>query len=128
MKHVCTIGIGSNINPEENIENALKILREENDVVAVSAFIKTAPEGIPDQPDFLNGAAKVVTDKDMNALKDYLKEVEDRLKRDRSVEKYGPRSIDLDIVVWDGEIIDQDYYQRDFLKKVVDEIAWISSQ
>lgn len=123
MKHVCIIGIGSNINPEENIANALKILRYENEISGVSEFIKTVPVGIPDQPDFLNGAAKILTDKGKNDFRDYLKGIEDKLKRDRSAQKYGPRSIDLDIIVWDGEIIDQDYYQRDFLKRVVDEIT-----
>jgi 2-amino-4-hydroxy-6-hydroxymethyldihydropteridine diphosphokinase len=123
MKHVCIIGIGSNINPQENIANALNILREENDVVGVSAFIKTAPVGIPDQPDFLNGAVKILTGKEIKDYKDYLKEVEDRLKRDRSAPKYGPRTIDLDVVIWDNEIIDDDYYKRDFLKSVVDEIC-----
>ena len=122
MKHVCIIGIGSNINPAENIANALKILREENEIVKLSDLVQTAPVGITAQPDFLNGAAKVFTDQEMNDFKDYLKNVEDRLGRDRSVPKYGPRTIDLDIVVWDSEIIDEDYYLRDFLKEVVDEI------
>jgi 2-amino-4-hydroxy-6-hydroxymethyldihydropteridine diphosphokinase len=123
MKHVCIIGIGSNINPEKNIAEALKILGKENELSRVSRLIKTAPIGIQDQPDYLNGAARVLTDKEKNNFRNYLKEVEDRLKRDRSTQKNGPRSIDLDIVVWDGEIIDQDYYKRDFLKKVVDEIS-----
>ena len=123
MKHVCIIGIGSNINPEENIANVLIVLRAENDVLGVSSFIKTAPVGITDQPDFLNGAIKILTDIEIMDYKDYLKDIEDRFKRDRSVQKYGPRTIDLDIVVWDGEIIDDDYYKRDFLKKVIDEIA-----
>ena len=123
MKHVCIIGIGSNINPEENIAKALNILRAENDVVGVSAFFKTAPVGIPDQPEFLNGAAKILTDNKIEDYKNYLKKVEDRLKRNRSIQKYGPRTIDLDIVIWDDEIIDDDYYKRDFLKSVVDEIC-----
>jgi 2-amino-4-hydroxy-6-hydroxymethyldihydropteridine diphosphokinase len=123
MKHICIIGIGSNINPEKNIAEALKILGKENELSRVSRLIKTAPIGIQDQPDYLNGAARVLTDKEKNNFRNYLKEVEDRLKRDRSAQKNGPRSIDLDIVVWDGEIIDQDYYKRDFLKKVVDEIS-----
>ena len=123
MKHVCIIGIGSNINPAENIANALKILGGGNEIVKLSGLVQTAPVGIPDQPDFLNGAAKVFTDQEMNDFKGYLKDVEDRLGRDRSVPKYGPRTIDLDIVVWDGEIIDEDYYQREFLKKAVDDIA-----
>jgi len=43
--------------------------------------------------------------------------------RDRTVAKFGPRCIDLDIAVWNGEIVDKDYYTRDFLKKSVDEIT-----
>ena len=53
----------------------------------------------------------------------YLKGVEDRLSRDRNSPKFGPRTMDLDIVVWDGNIIDPEYYDRDFLKAVVDEIV-----
>ena len=123
MKHICIIGIGSNINPEENIAEALRILGKENDISRISRFIKTAPIGITNQPDFLNGAAKIATDKGKNDFRNYLKDVEDLLKRDRSAPKYGSRTIDLDIVVWDGEIVDQDYYKRDFLRKVVDEIS-----
>lgn len=123
MKHLCIIGIGSNINPEKNIAEALKILGKDNEINKISRFIKTAPIGVTDQPDFLNGAVKVVTDKGKNDFRNYIKEVEDMLQRDRSAPKYGPRSIDLDIVVWDGEIVDNDYYRRDFLKKVVDEIS-----
>jgi 2-amino-4-hydroxy-6-hydroxymethyldihydropteridine diphosphokinase len=122
-KHVCIIGIGSNINPEKNIAEALRILGQENEISKISGFIKTTPIGISDQPEFLNGAAKVLTDKRKDIFKKYLKEVEDQLKRDRTAQKYGPRSIDLDIVVWDGEIVDNDYYLRDFLKKAVDEIT-----
>ena len=121
-KHECIIGIGSNINPEQNIAVALFFLRQEQEFVAVSSLIKTSPIGITDQPDFLNGAAKVFTEIELTDFKSYLKGVEDRLKRDRTAPKFGPRTIDLDIVIWDGEIIDPDYYSRDFLKKAVDEI------
>jgi len=123
MKHECIIGIGSNIEPEQNIAAALFFLRQEQELIAISTFIKTSPIGIPDQPDFLNGAAKVLTEMEMAEFKNYLKNIEKRLKRDRTTPKYGPRTIDLDLVKWDGEIIDQDYYKRDFLKTVVDEIA-----
>ena len=122
-KHECIIGIGSNIDPEKNIASALFILRQEQEFVAVSSLIKTSPIGIPDQPDFLNGAAKVLTEMELADFKSYLKGVEDRLKRDRTTPKYGPRTIDLDIVKWDVEIIDPDYYSRDFLKTAVDEIS-----
>jgi len=121
-KHECVIGIGSNINPESNIAAALYFLRKEQEFVSVSSLIKTSPIGIPDQPDFLNGAAKILTTMEIADFKNYLKDVEDRLKRDRTAPKYGPRTIDLDIVIWDGEIIDPDYFSRDFLKTAVDEI------
>ena len=121
-KHECIIGIGSNINPEKNIAAALYFLRQEQEFVSVSSLIKTSPIGIQDQPDFLNGAAKVLTSMEIADFKIYLKDIEDRLKRDRTAPKFGSRTIDLDIVSWDGEIIDQDYYSRDFLKTAADEI------
>jgi len=121
-KHECIVGIGSNINPEPNIAAALYFLRQEQEFVSVSSLIKTSPIGIPDQSDFLNGAAKILTTMEIADFKNYLKDIEERLKRDRTAPKYGPRTIDLDIVIWDGEIIDPDYYSRDFLKKAVDEI------
>jgi len=121
-KHECIIGIGSNIEPEQNIAATLFFLRQEQEFVSVSSLIKTSPIGIPDQPDFMNGAAKILTTMEIADFKSYLKDIEDRLKRDRTAPKYGPRTIDLDIVIWDGEIIDPDYFSRDFLKTAVDEI------
>ncbi|HZK92678.1 MAG TPA: 2-amino-4-hydroxy-6-hydroxymethyldihydropteridine diphosphokinase [Prolixibacteraceae bacterium] len=121
-KHECIIGIGSNINPEKNIAAALFFLRQEQEFVSVSSLIKTSPIGIPDQPDFLNGAAKILTTMEIADFKSYLKDIEDRLKRDRTAPKFGPRTIDLDIVIWDGDIVDPDYFSRDFLKTAVDEI------
>ena len=122
-KHECIIGIGSNIDPEKNIASALFILRQEQEFVTVSLLIKTSPIGIPDQADFLNGAAKLFTEMELADFTSYLKGIEDRLKRNRTAPKYGPRTIDLDIVKWDGEIIDPDYYSREFLKNAVDEIS-----
>ena len=123
MIHECIIGIGSNIDPEQNIAASLFHLRHDHDLVSVSSMIKTSPIGITEQPDFLNGAAKVLTTMGMADFQRYLKDIENRLKRDRSSPKYGPRTIDLDIIKWDNEIIDQDYYTRDFLRAAVDEIA-----
>ena len=122
-KHECIIGMGSNIDPEQNIAAALFLMRQDHTLISVSSLIKTSPIGIREQPDFLNGAAKVFTILEMAEFKGYLKNVEDRLKRDRTAPKYGPRTIDLDIVKWDGEIIDQDYYNRDFLKSAVEEVS-----
>ena len=123
-KHECIIGIGSNIDPEQNIAAALYFLRQEQEFVSVSTLIKTSPIGITDQPDFLNGAAKILTTMEIADFRSYLKNIEDRLKRDRTAPKFGPRTIDLDIVIWEDEIIDPDYNSRDFLKTAVDEITF----
>ena len=122
MTHECIIGMGSNINAESNFASALFFLKEEQELIGVSATIRTAPVGIKEQPDFLNAAAKVKTGMGLDEFRSYLKGIEDRLKRDRTAPKFGPRTIDLDIIVWEGKIIDKDYFERDFLKTVVDEI------
>lgn len=121
-KNTCIIGIGSNLNAEENIQKMLKILGGEVEVVKVSSFLQTTPIGIVDQPDFTNGAVKIETEYSKQELKKQLKSIEDKLGRDRSGPKFGPRTMDLDIVVWNGDIVDKDYYSRDFLQRSVDEI------
>ena len=118
----CIIGIGSNINPEKNVEAALTILKQEVDVSKTSAWVKTAPIGIVSQNDFVNGAVKVHTTMSRKEFKNYLKNLENRLGRDRSLPKFGPRVIDLDIIVWNSEIVDNDYYTRDFVRNSVDEL------
>ena len=118
----CIIGVGSNINPEENIRKMLHLLGEDYLVQKHSQWIKTAPIGITNQDDFINGAVLVRTKLSKKEFNLYLKQLEDRMGRDRSQPKFGPRVIDLDIVVWNGEIVDDDYHSRDFLKIPVDEL------
>lgn len=116
------IGIGSNLDAENNVRRVLEILAEKFELLKVSAFVKTKPIGITEQPDFTNGAAKIRTSLNRNNLEHILKQIEDQMGRDRSAPKFGPRCIDLDVVVWNGEIVDEDYYTRDFLQKSVQEI------
>ncbi len=121
------VSIGSNINAESNIAKMLEILRTKVKIVKVSSMIKTKPIGIENQPDFTNGAIKIGTELDQTKLNSLLKSIEDEIGRDRTAPKFGPRSIDLDIVVWNGEIVDEDYYTRDFLRKSVQELGDLSS-
>ncbi len=116
------ISIGSNIDAEANIAKMLVRLGEKVNIVKVTAQIKTKPIGIENQPDFTNGAAKIETALEREDFNQVLKSIEDQLGRDRSLPKFGPRTIDLDIVAWNGAIVDKDYYTRDFLKKAVDEL------
>jgi 2-amino-4-hydroxy-6-hydroxymethyldihydropteridine diphosphokinase len=117
------IGLGSNILPEENIGKALEELGNIISIIKTTALLRTKPVGIIDQPDFLNGALLAETNLDKESLKVYLKSLEDRLGRDRTLPKSGPRTIDLDIVVWNGEILDEDYYTRDYLRELTDGLS-----
>ena len=116
------IGIGSNIDAESNIPKMLDLISQHVEVVKVSSLIKTKPIGIKEQPDYINGAVKVRTNLLLEELKGLLKNIEDQMGRDRTGSKFGPRCIDLDIVVWNGEITDNDYYTRDFLQNSVQEL------
>ena len=116
------IGIGSNIKAEIHIPQMLEILKEQVEIVKISKFEITRPVGMENQPYFTNGAVRIRTLAGISEFNSFLKSIEDQLGRDRSAPKFGPRSIDLDIVVWNGKIVDDDYYGRDFLKKSVDEL------
>ena len=120
--HEVVISIGSNIDPHSNIKKALLVLKDFIQIQKVSELIITKPIGITDQPDFVNGALKCFTFQSREELIQQLKAIEDLLGRDRSRPKFGPREIDLDIVAWNGEIVDTDYFSRDFLKTVVDQV------
>ena len=117
--NTCIIGIGSNIDADTNIPKMLEILCTKVDVIKVSPMLRTKPIGIKDQPDYTNGAVKIETELDQPNLNLMLKSIEDQLGRDRKGPKFGPRSMDLDIVVWNGEIVDPDYYTRDFIRVCV---------
>ena len=122
MPHEVVIGLGSNIDPEANLEEAVQELKSRFKVSKRSQWTRTKPIGIQDQPDFYNGALLMETELEQQSLKKELKRIEDLLGRDRSLPKFGPRTIDLDILIWNKKVVDEDYYERDFLRKGVEEI------
>ena len=122
MPHEVVIGLGSNIDPEANLEKAVLELKSRFKVSKRSEWTRTKPIGIQAQPDFYNGALLMETELEQQSLKKELKRIEDILGRDRSLPKFGPRTIDLDILIWNKNVVDEDYYERDFLRKGVEEI------
>ena len=113
------IGVGSNIRPKENIQKARKILSKQCQITAQSKFTKTKPVGYKNQNNFLNGALVILTPWTQTQLKSVLKKIELQLGRNQKRHSYGPRTIDLDILVWNGKIIDRDFYTRNFTRKSV---------
>jgi 2-amino-4-hydroxy-6-hydroxymethyldihydropteridine diphosphokinase len=99
------IGMGANLgNREETIKRALALLagRPGVNVVAVSSLRETDPVGFSEQPRFLNGAAAVETELEPRALLAALLAVERELGRTRDGPRFGPRTIDLDLLVYGG--------------------------
>lgn len=101
------IGLGANLgDPRRQLEQALAQLAavEEVEVLKVSRFYLNPPLGPPDQPWYVNAAAQVRTRLEPEELLRVLRRVEDNLGRVRG-ERWGPRIIDLDLLLYDGVIM-----------------------
>jgi 2-amino-4-hydroxy-6-hydroxymethyldihydropteridine diphosphokinase len=101
------IGVGSNLgDPPANVRSAIDALAQIGEVVARSHLYKSKPWGRTDQPDFCNAVAIVETALRPRPLLDALKALEAELGRVPG-ERWGPRHIDLDILTYGDERIDQ---------------------
>lgn len=130
----CYIGIGSNLgNRRKNIISAVKKIEalEDTKVIKVSRLIETNPVGgLPNQGKFLNGALKIKTNFAPLSLLKKLKNIEKELGRTETV-RFGPRSIDLDILFYADKIIKRKQlrvphpriFERDFVIQPLLEIA-----
>ena len=101
------LSLGGNLgDPAASMATALRLLDADDDtrVMAVSSLYRTPPWGKLDQPDFLNAAAEISTALAPRALLDLCLEAERKLKRVRE-ERWGPRLIDIDILVFGDRII-----------------------
>jgi 2-amino-4-hydroxy-6-hydroxymethyldihydropteridine diphosphokinase len=103
------IGLGANLGDRETtIRRALQLLESgDTTVVGVSTLRETDPVGYEEQPAFLNGAAALETELGPRQLLDRLMAVELELGRDRSGFRFGPRTIDLDLLLYDGRSISE---------------------
>lgn len=104
------VGLGSNMG------DSMLVLRRslaqlarlpDTQLRAVSAPYISQPWGETDQPEFLNAVAKLATTLSARSLLENLLAIEQRLGRQRSGKRWGPRLIDLDLLVYEGEVIDE---------------------
>lgn len=121
--NTAVVAVGSNIEPQRNIDAALAIVAARQTVSSESRYVRTKAIGRPSQDDYLNGAWLVQTPLGRDEFVQFLKCVENQLGRLRTEDKYASRPIDLDLTVWNGEIVDSDIYSRDFLLNAVLEVA-----
>jgi 2-amino-4-hydroxy-6-hydroxymethyldihydropteridine diphosphokinase len=126
------IGIGSNIEPEKNIREALRQLAQAVRLTAISTFYREPALERPAEPAFYNGVVAVETDAPPVQLKqDLLRKIEANLGRLRSSDKYASRPIDLDLLLYDDCVLsnnqltlpDPDILERAFLAIPLCELA-----
>lgn len=131
--HQAFVAIGSNLGDRgEYINNGIEAVRQLEDCVVeqVSNIITTKPYGVTDQPDFLNGMMAVRTLLSPQELLTQLQRIEQEAKRERIL-RWGPRTLDLDIIFYDDRVIDSENLQiphpdmqnRDFVLKPLAELA-----
>ena len=126
------IGIGSNLGDrEDNCRRALELLEEAGvRVTKRSSMHETEPWGVADQPRFINMAASLETELQPLALLELLKRTEKLMGREETA-RYGPRLIDLDILLYDSlvlreagiEIPHPQMHEREFVIAPLSEIA-----
>lgn len=125
------VGVGSNIDPAENVREALGLLAKEMRVVAVSTVYETEPEERPEQPLYYNCVVEVETEAPPLELKHSLRVIEERLGRQRSADRYAARAIDLDLLIYDDLVMrtaeltlpDPDVARRPYLAAGLSELA-----
>ncbi|SQI36950.1 2-amino-4-hydroxy-6-hydroxymethyldihydropteridinepyrophosphokinase [Leminorella richardii] len=102
------IALGSNLEqPLKQVEAALDALGriEYTRLVNCSRYFRTAPLGPKDQPDYLNAAVELETSLEPEALLDATQQIELQQGRVRKAERWGPRTLDLDIMLFGDRVI-----------------------
>jgi 2-amino-4-hydroxy-6-hydroxymethyldihydropteridine diphosphokinase len=134
LKLIAYIGIGSNLDdPVSQVKEAIEELETVPDSVltACSSLYSSKPMGPTDQPDYVNAVAALDTLLSAEDLMQALRKIEDRQGRDRSGDKWGPRIIDLDLLLYGKKKINTDeltvphpgMHERDFVIIPLAEIA-----
>ena len=104
------LALGSNLaDPLHQVDAALNALDAlpQTQRIATSPFYRTPPYGPPEQPDFLNAAVALETDLSAEALLDHTQRIEREHGRVRKAERWGPRTLDLDILLFGDRLIDE---------------------
>jgi 2-amino-4-hydroxy-6-hydroxymethyldihydropteridine diphosphokinase len=121
--HRVIVSLGSNISPVENLRRAVELLRKELDVQKLASTWETTPVGTTG-PNFYNTALLATSPLIPDDLKyTILRPIEVRLGRVRTADKYAPRPIDLDLVVYDDQILDTRLWTLDYLAIPIAELV-----
>jgi 2-amino-4-hydroxy-6-hydroxymethyldihydropteridine diphosphokinase len=107
--HLAFVLLGSNIDKEHNLPEAVRLLGRLARVVAVSTVYETAPVAAENTPDFFNAAVLLETELTAAQFrKDVLGVTERELGRVRTADKNAPRTIDIDLILFNRKVFDLD--------------------
>jgi len=98
------LGLGSNVDAENHIRAGIRELQKDFENVSLSPVYSSTAVGFVGD-DFINLVARVETDMHPLALRDYLRDLEDRFGRKRGVAKFSDRSLDIDILLYDDLVL-----------------------
>jgi len=103
------LDLGSNIEPERNLPAAVELLANFSTLIAVSPVWETKPLGMSEQPNFLNAGVAVETGLSAAEFKQMvIRNIEQALGRVRTKNKNAPRTIDIDIILFNNDIFELD--------------------
>ena len=114
MTHQVYIGLGSNLqNPQQQLQHAIDRIREipATSVILVSPFYGSTAVGPGQQPDYVNAAALLATQLQAHPLLDQLQAIEQQQGRKRGPQQWVPRTLDLDILLFNNEQITSERLQ-----------------
>ena len=105
MPNLAYLSLGSNINPENNLFHATQLLAQFGKIRSISSVWETSPVGFLDQPNFLNAAVLLETECTAEAIKSIaIQMIEQTLHRIRTENPNAPRTIDVDLALFNDEV------------------------
>jgi len=130
LPKMAIIALGSNVDAERWLPLAVRALAELGSVRSVSTTYENPPVGPPGQPNYLNAAVWLETDEAIDTVRQHLRDIELLLGRKRGADRYAPRTVDLDLCLWDRQVDeradhplpDPDLLTRAYLAAVVAEL------
>ena len=113
--HRVYLSLGSNIDAENNLPKAIELLREVGDIASISSVWESESVGF-DGPNFLNICVLFLTQLQPSELKEkIIRPIEAKLGRVRSEEKNAPRSVDIDILLFDNQPLNTEFWNYAFV-------------
>jgi len=113
--HLAYLNLGSNIQPETNLPKAVELLSAFGEIVKISQVWESEPVGTTGN-NYLNACVKFKTSIPLSDMKEkIIHPIENQLGRQRGADKFTPRSMDIDLILFDDESINDDVWELAFV-------------